>query len=68
MGLLSQIRSVEFRLIYIHDDGGDQNKLHSVELHGASFVTFTEIMKTITEISFQNVWQMARNLTNAVCS
>jgi len=50
-------------LIYIHDDGVDQNKLH-----GVSFVIFTEIMKTITEISFQNVWQMARNLTNAVCS
>jgi hypothetical protein len=63
MGLLSQIRFVELWLIYIHDDGGDQNKLH-----GLSFVTFTEIMKTITEISFQNVWQMARNLTNAVCS
>lgn len=54
---------MEFTLIYIHDDGGDQNKLH-----GVSFVTFTEIMKTITEISFQNVWQMARNLTNAVGS
>jgi len=63
MGLLSQIRSVEFTLIYIHDDGGDQKKLH-----GVSFVTFTEITKTITEISFQNVWQMARNLTNAVGS
>jgi len=63
MGLLSRKRFVEFTLIYIHDDGGDQNKLH-----GVSFATFTEIMKTITEISFQNVWQMARNLTNAVGS
>jgi len=54
---------VEFTLIYIHDDGDDQNKLH-----GVSFVTFTEIMKTITEISFQNIWQIARNLTNAVGS
>lgn len=54
---------MEFKLIYIHDDGGDQNKLH-----GVSFVTFTEIMKTISEISFQNVWKMARNLTNALGS
>jgi hypothetical protein len=54
---------VESTLIYVHDDGGDENKLH-----GVSFVTFTETIKTITEISFQNVWQMARNLTNAVCS
>ena len=51
---------MEFTLIYIHDDVGDQNKLH-----GVSFVTFTKIMKTITEVSFQNIWQMARHLTNA---